>query len=97
MEQQKMAVLSGYWPLFRYNPDLLRLGRNPLQLDSRPPSIPLQKYLYNETRYTMLVKSKPETAQELLHLAQEDVTRRWHLYEHWAALAVNGTTKEEKP
>jgi pyruvate-ferredoxin/flavodoxin oxidoreductase len=96
MEQQKMAVLSGYWPLFRYNPALLRMGKNPLQLDSRPPSIPLQKYLYNETRYTMLVKSKPEAAQKLLHLAQEDVMRRWHLYEHWAALTVNGAAKEVK-
>ncbi len=84
MEQQKAAVLSGYWPLFRYNPALAREGKNPLQLDSRPPSLPLAKYIYNETRYTMLKQAHPEEARELLRLAEEDVKQRWRLYEHWA-------------
>ena len=60
MDQQKAAVNSGYWPLFRYNPDLVAQGKNPFQLDSRRASIPLKDYIYNETRYTMLVKSNPE-------------------------------------
>src|SRR5208283_3737199 len=60
IEQQKNAVLSGHWPLFRYNPSLAKEGKNPFQLDSRAPSIPLEKYIYNETRYTMLVNSDPE-------------------------------------
>ncbi|RMG49875.1 MAG: pyruvate:ferredoxin (flavodoxin) oxidoreductase [Acidobacteria bacterium] len=97
MEQQKAAVLTGYWPLFRYNPDRLKEGKNPLQLDSKPPRLPLEKYVYNETRYKMLVHSHPEVAKKLLKLAQEDVRARWRLYEYWAAMPVNGATgKEEK-
>jgi pyruvate-ferredoxin/flavodoxin oxidoreductase len=96
MEQQKAAVLSGHWPLFHYDPRLAREGKNPFQLDSRPPTVPLQKYAYNETRYTMLVQSKPEVARQLLNEAQEDVTRRWRLYEHWASLG-NGARKEKQP
>ena len=82
MDQQKVAVSSGYWPLFRYNPALAAEGKNPFQLDSRAPSTQLKDYIYNETRYTMLAKSNPEAAERLLHLAEEDVTSRWKLYEH---------------
>jgi len=82
LDQQKAAVNSGYWPLFRYNPDLVAQNKNPFQLDSRPPNLPLKDYIYNETRYTMLAKSNPEEAQRLLKLAQEDVASRWKLYEH---------------
>jgi pyruvate-ferredoxin/flavodoxin oxidoreductase len=96
MDQQKAAVQSGYWPLFRFNPELARQGKNPLQLDSRPPSLPLEKYVYNETRYTMLKQAHPEEARELLRLAQEDVRQRWRLYEHWAGLAVDGSAKAPK-
>jgi pyruvate-ferredoxin/flavodoxin oxidoreductase len=94
MEQQKAAVLSGYWPLLRYNPALAWEGKNPLQLDSKPPSLPLQKYIYNESRYTMLVQSNPEEAAELLKLAQQDVQARWRLYQHWASLAPGEAAKE---
>jgi pyruvate-ferredoxin/flavodoxin oxidoreductase len=86
LDQQKAAVQSAYWPLFRYNPTLAASGRNPFQLDSRPPSLPLEKYIYNEGRYTMLVRSAPETAALLLTEAQRDVNLRWKLYEHWASL-----------
>ncbi|MFQ5847927.1 MAG: pyruvate:ferredoxin (flavodoxin) oxidoreductase [Candidatus Methylomirabilales bacterium] len=96
MEQQKAAVLSGYWPLFRYNPDLVKEGKNPLQLDSKAPTLPLEKYAYNETRYTMLARSKPDQARWLLEQAQEDVRTRWRLYEHWARMAVNETTEEDR-
>ncbi|MDE3167573.1 MAG: pyruvate:ferredoxin (flavodoxin) oxidoreductase, partial [Acidobacteriota bacterium] len=82
LDQQKAAVNSGYWPLFRYNPDLAGQTKNPFQLDSRAPNVALKDYVYNETRYTMLAKSNPEEAQRLLKLAQEDVTTRWKLYEH---------------
>jgi pyruvate-ferredoxin/flavodoxin oxidoreductase len=82
LDQQKAAVNSGYWPLFRYNPDLVAQSKNPFQLDSRAPNLPIKDYVYNETRYTMLAKSNPEEAQRLLKLAQEDVTTRWKLYEH---------------
>ncbi|MBM2836635.1 MAG: pyruvate flavodoxin/ferredoxin oxidoreductase domain protein [candidate division NC10 bacterium] len=98
MNQQKAAVLSGHWPLFRYNPDLLKEGKHPLELDSKAPSLPLKKYAYNETRYTMLAHSDPGRAKELLALAQEDVLARWRFYEHLAAMPVSGTEKkEEKP
>ncbi len=96
LEQQKAAVLSGYWPLFRYNPDLVKQGKNPLQLDSKAPTLPLEKYIYNETRYTMLARSKPDQARWLLENAQEDVRMRWRLYEHWARMQVNGKTKEDR-
>jgi len=95
LDQQKAAVQSGYWPLFRYNPELAKTGKNPLQLDSKAPSIPLEKYAYNETRYTMLVKSDPQAAKKLLVLAQDDVKKRWRLYEHWAAMQVDGAAKEK--
>ncbi len=97
LEQQKLAVQSGYWPLFRYNPDLVAQGKNPLQLDSRAPAIPLENYIYNETRYTMLKNSNPEAAAQLLKEAQEDVNQRWKLYQHWAAMPVNGAKAPEPP
>ena len=96
LEQQKAAVQSGYWPLARFNPELTRQGKNPLQLDSRPPSLPLEKYVYNETRYTMLARSDPEAAKRLLELAQEDVNSRWRLYENWAAMPVTAAAEEGK-
>ena len=86
LDQQKAAVQTAYWPLFRYNPALAAKGQNPFQLDSRPPSLPLEKYVYNEGRYTMLVQSSPETAALLLEEAREDVRSRWALYEYWAKM-----------
>ncbi len=86
MEQQRAAVLTGHWPLYRYNPALRREGKNPLQLDSKPPSLPLAKYAYNETRYTMLAHSEPEEARALLAQAQEDIRARWRLYEYIASM-----------
>jgi pyruvate-ferredoxin/flavodoxin oxidoreductase len=86
LDQQKLAVQSGYWPLFRYNPALASQGRNPFQLDSKAPAVPLEKYIYNETRYTMLVHSDPKSAAALLVDAQADVRSRWKLYEHMAAM-----------
>ena len=88
LDQQKLAVQSGHWPLFRYNPDLETQGKNPFQLDTKAPSIPLEKYIYNETRYTMLTHSAPEHAAELLKEAQADVAHRWKLYEHMAAMSA---------
>jgi pyruvate-ferredoxin/flavodoxin oxidoreductase len=90
LEQQKAAVQSGYWPLFRYNPELTELGKNPFALDSRKPSLPLEKYIYREGRYRMLTKSNPEAAERLLELAKSDVTTRWNQYEDLAAHNGNG-------
>jgi pyruvate-ferredoxin/flavodoxin oxidoreductase len=92
--QQKAAVQSGYWPLLRYNPALAAQGKNPLVLDSGPPTLALQKYAYNESRYTMLAQSDPPTAADLLRQAEEDVRRRRRLYEHLAAGDLNGKAVE---
>ena len=96
LDQQKAAVQSGYWPLYRYNPDLVKLGKNPFQLDSKPPALPLEKYIYNETRYTMLKHSDPQAAKLLLQFAEEDVRNRWRVYQNMAAMPVNGAAKEVK-
>ncbi len=90
MDQQKLAVQAGYWPLFRYNPELVKQGKNPLQLDSRPPSVPLQKYMLNETRFSILNHADAEAAKKLLHEAEEDVRTRWALYEKLASLPADG-------
>jgi pyruvate-ferredoxin/flavodoxin oxidoreductase len=90
LDQQKAAVQCGYWPLVRYNPDLIKQGKNPLQLDSRAPTLALDKYIYNETRYSMLRHSQPEVAKRLLGLAEEDVQRRWRLYEYMGAMPGHG-------
>ncbi|MCI0411895.1 pyruvate:ferredoxin (flavodoxin) oxidoreductase, partial [bacterium] len=97
MDQQKAAVLTGYWPLFRYNPALLREGKNPMQLDSKPPSLPLEKYVYDETRYSMLKHSNPGAAADLLKLAQQDVMERWKIYEYLAAMKRNGQPQQAEP
>ena len=91
LEQQKNAVNSGHWPLFRFNPELVQIGKNPFQLDSKPPTLPLDKYIYNETRYSMLRHSNPQAAQKLLEEAQAEVKARWKLYE--ARAAQNGDAK----
>src|SRR5579885_2684909 len=67
LEQQKLAVQSGYWPLYRYNPALLDEGKNPLILDSKDPSIPLEQFADNETRFKMLLQSNEERAETLMH------------------------------
>jgi pyruvate-ferredoxin/flavodoxin oxidoreductase len=94
LDQQKAAVQSGHWPLYRYNPDLAKQGKNPLTLDSKAPALTLDKYIYNETRYTMLVQSNPEAAKQLLGMAQAEVHKRWKLYEHLASMPGNGQVQE---
>ena len=86
LQQQKLAVDSGYWPLYRYNPLLADEGKNPLVLDSKAPKIPVREYAYNETRFKMLTKSKPEDAKKLITLLQEDVNDKWHMYESMAKI-----------
>jgi len=98
LEQQQLAVDSGYWPLFRFNPELAREGKNPLRLDSKPPKLPFKEYAYKETRYSMLSKAKPEVAEQLLQEAQRNVKTRWHMYEQLAAMHYDGEQQaEEQP
>ena len=95
MTQQKLAVDSGYWPLIRFNPDEEKAGRNPFRLDSKAPKIPLQDYIYNETRYKMLTKSMPDRAKKLLEMAQKEVNHRFHLYEKMARMYEKEPEKAE--
>ena len=97
LEQQKLAVQSGYWPLMRYNPALRDEGKNPFQLDSKAPSIRLKDYAYREARYTMLVRSNPELAKKLLEEAQDDVEREWRVYSARAAMPGRGETPHIAP
>jgi len=95
LEQQKAAVQTGHWPLIRYNPDLAKQGKNPLILDSKAPTLTLDKFENNETRFTMLTHSNPEVAKQLLEQAQAEVTARWRLYEHLAAMPGSAKTEEK--
>ncbi len=97
LEQQKLAVQAGYWPLMRYNPGLRAEGKNPFQLDSKAPSIRLKEYAYREARYTMLVRGNPELAEELLKDAQDDVERQWRVYSARAAMPGRGETPNIAP
>ena len=80
-------MLSGYWPLFRFNPDLASEGKNPLTLDSKAPAVPLEEFIYQQNRFNILTKSQPERAKQLLKLAQQDVYTRWTFYEQMASQA----------
>ena len=93
LEQQKLAVQAGYWPLYRFNPDLAEQGHTPLQIDSREPSIPMQQYALNETRYRMLMQSDQARSEELLKEAQQDVELRWKMYAQFAALYAENKGK----
>ncbi len=84
IEQQKMAVNSGYWPLYRYNPQRLVEGLNPFQLDSKEPTVTIRDYAYNEPRFNALVSQHPERAEELLAQLQSDVNRSWQKYKAMA-------------
>jgi pyruvate-ferredoxin/flavodoxin oxidoreductase len=94
LDQQDLAVKSGIWPLYRFNPSLIAEGQNPLKLDSRPPSIKVSDYAYNETRYRMLLKSDEDRAEALMKLAQRDAHSRWQLYEQMAAMHYGSNGNE---
>jgi pyruvate-ferredoxin/flavodoxin oxidoreductase len=92
MDNQKAAVQSGHWAMYRYNPDRVKQGENPLQLDYKKPKIRFEEYAYLENRYKMLTKTNPDEARRLLKLAEQDAQERWHLYEQLAALDFSGGT-----
>src|SRR5579871_4794500 len=85
MSDQKVAIESGQWLLYRFNPERAEAGENPLVLDSRAPTRKVQEYLLQQTRFKMLTKSKPEEAERLWKLAQQDVERRYRMYEYMAS------------
>jgi pyruvate-ferredoxin/flavodoxin oxidoreductase len=96
-KQQRLAVESGCWPLYRFDPRRRAQALNPLQLDSGPPKAPLADYIYNETRYRMLRNLHPERARALLAKAQEEVKNHFRLYEQLTRLSFNGGRSSEIP
>jgi pyruvate-ferredoxin/flavodoxin oxidoreductase len=95
-EHQKLAVDSGYWPLYRYNPENIKKGKNPLKLDYKGPKIPLEEYIYSENRYKMLTKAQPERAKELLAKAKEHVNELWKYYSHIATMDYSHFVKDKE-
>jgi pyruvate-ferredoxin/flavodoxin oxidoreductase len=88
LRQQDMAVNSGHWPLFRYDPRKTAAGENPLSLDSKPPSLPYRDFIATEARFSVLNHTHPEDAERFLRLAQRHVETRFSLYQQLAHLAV---------
>jgi pyruvate-ferredoxin/flavodoxin oxidoreductase len=85
LDQQRLAVESGYWPLYRFDPRLREEGKNPFQLDSKPPKIAFRDYAMNETRYRMLAMSDPQAAERLMIQAQAWIEAKWKEMEYLAA------------
>jgi pyruvate-ferredoxin/flavodoxin oxidoreductase len=98
LEQQKLAVDSGYWPLFRYDPRLVEKGENPLKLDSAAPKVELARFMANETRFGILKNVDPKRADDLATQAQAQVKQHFALYQHLAASGGgNGHAKPAAP
>ncbi|MDH5387445.1 MAG: pyruvate:ferredoxin (flavodoxin) oxidoreductase, partial [Gammaproteobacteria bacterium] len=96
-KQQQLAVDSGHWPLFRYNPDNAEQGINPLHLDSKAPSIPYREFVETEVRFNMLWRTHPDVAEKLLEESQQDVLHRYHYYEQLANLPWDDTGATQTP
>ncbi|MFI5143921.1 MAG: thiamine pyrophosphate-dependent enzyme, partial [Thermoanaerobaculales bacterium] len=95
-EQQRLAVESGYWPLYRFDPRRIALGESPLKLDSGAPKIDLGLYVRNETRYRMVEQANPDRFKHLLAAAQREVTNRFAVYEQLAKVTMPIRTLEEQ-
>jgi pyruvate-ferredoxin/flavodoxin oxidoreductase len=85
-EQDKAIVASGAWPLYRFDPRLADEGKNPLQLDSKEPTISFEDYAYKENRFKMLTQTDPEAAKMLMQQAQKDVKAKWNVLKQMAAM-----------
>ncbi len=85
-QQQKLAVDSGHWPLFRFDPARIEKGKNPLHLDSKEPSIPYRDFIKTETRFNMLWHTHPEDAERFLAESQQEVRKRYHYYKQLSEL-----------
>jgi pyruvate-ferredoxin/flavodoxin oxidoreductase len=95
LQQQKLAVQSGAWPVYRFDPRLAGEGKNPLLIEAKEPSIPVSEYAYNETRYKMLTQMDEARAETLMGEAQKDAGARWRLYQQMAAMHYNGNDKDK--
>ncbi|MES9828023.1 MAG: pyruvate:ferredoxin (flavodoxin) oxidoreductase [Candidatus Thiodiazotropha sp.] len=93
IRQQELAVDSGHWPLFRYDPRRTEKGENPLKMDSKEPSIPYRDFASTETRFSVLERTHPDLSERFLRQAQHHIKTRYQLYEQLAKLAVGETDK----
>ena len=89
LDQQKRAVESGHWMLMRYNPDLAKEGKNPLIIDSKEPTLPLEDYIYNEVRYKSLKTMNKEEAAALLEEEKQSIKDKWRFYKHMAEMKMD--------
>jgi pyruvate-ferredoxin/flavodoxin oxidoreductase len=96
LEQQKLAVDSGAWPLYRFDPRLAEEGKNPLKIDSRKPKIPWTDYALNENRYRILLQAYPDRAEELMEKAVGDLEGRWDLYKQMAEMHYKKKNGQEE-
>ena len=96
MNEQKRAVASDRWPLYRFNPALKAQGKNPLTLDSTAPSIPVSEFMMGENRFRSLHKTNPEVAARLMKLAEEEYKWRLSVYKQLAAMNCDVPKVEEK-
>jgi len=96
LDQQKLAVQSGIWPVYRYNPALIEKGQNPLTIDSKDPTVPVDQYAYNETRYRMLLQSDEARAEALMKQARSDVAKRWELLKQMAEIEYSAGEKKSE-
>ena len=92
IEQEKRAVESGYWHLYRFDPRRKAEGKNPFILDSKEPTRPFREFIESEVRYTSLKRTFPEIAEELFKVAEQDAKER---YEKYKRMAEEGTVKAE--
>jgi len=93
---QKLAVDSGHWPLFRYNPQHAAEGKNPLKLDSKAPSIPYREFIETEIRFNMLWRTHPKQAEKFLEQSQQEVKERYRYYEQLANLEWGESEEAEQ-
>lgn len=93
IRQQELAVDSGHWPLFRYDPRRTEKGENPLKMDSKEPSIPYRDFASTETRFSVLERTHPDLSERFMRQAQQHIKTRYQLYEQLAKLAVGETDK----
>jgi pyruvate-ferredoxin/flavodoxin oxidoreductase len=92
--QQRLAVETGQWLLYRFDPRRTEKGENPLQLDSSAAKAKVQDYLLSENRFKMLTKSKPEDAKRFFAQAQTDADRRWMYYQYLAGRTITNTAAQ---
>ncbi len=89
IREQKKAVDTGHFPLFRYNPDLALEGKNPLQLDSKAPTVKMEEFMKGENRYRMLAKADPEKAEGFIKVAQRMADARWQIFSQMAQMSYS--------